>query len=403
MLILPDISKNLVSICDGIIENQQQASQNTNEYSKNGKKYKLTSNGQFIRVQGEAKHLLVSESYEDFKSNLSILSSYHILRSHGTLLERYRNLALAIIFTSREIELNKWYEPTSKVCNLESSQYNPQYVEKDALNYITNVSQASRREYIKLGCMILTATKINFFQTDHNVTSPTLEGYALRRLIAESCGDDALCNIDVYNSLRAFSHWCSIKGVFYKLEIPGLKIDSALIHNFKSFPTVPGWIRETIKGRYPAGCSKCSLIKKTLYLLDNSIYGQLLSIPADLNYKSFLKLCKDIELDPLKYHIRSGSLGLSIEPSIELHRIFNNANKWIMWISSVLHAIGEYRFAEGSKMITSNKIFKLNKVKDQKAYKETVKLVQEIRGMSDEAAVRSFGLSNSLSTQIGFT
>lgn len=379
---LKDISNNLVLVCEAIIEDQQTLQKsNVNEYSKNGKKYKLTSEGNFIRVQGEDKHLIVAESYGDFKRNYSILSSFHILQNCGSILTEYRKLALAIIFTSREIELNKWYDESSKVCFIENSSYDPLAAEDEALKYISNIDQDTRSQLVYLGCMILTATKINFFQTDHNVTSPTLEGYALRRIIAENCGEDALTSVDVYNALRAFSHWCSIRGIFHKLEIPNLQIDDLLIHRFKSFHQIPAWIKDTVYGRYPAGCSKLALLKKALVVVSNSVYGQLVTVPKELNVEQLLKLCKDIESDPLRYHIRAGSLFLSTNPHLEASKLLNNSDKWLEYISCLLQAIGSYHLPCENKLIISNKILKINKIKDKKVYKQTCALVNKIKSL----------------------
>lgn len=380
---LSDISNNLVAVCDAILADHQQSfpKNQLNEYSKNGKKYKLTADGNFVRVQGENKHLVVSDSYENYKCNYSILSSYHILQNCGSILEEYNRLSLAIIFTSREIELNKWYDESSKTCSIENSSYDPYTVEDDALKYISNIDHDTRNELIFLGTMILTATKINFFQTDHNVTSPTLEGYALRRIISENCGEDALSSVDVYNALRAFSHWCSIRGIFHKLAIPHLQIDALLTHNFRSFPAIPQWIQDTVHGRYPAGCSKIALVKKALFSLNNSIYGSLIEIPKYLNFRELLKLCHDIENDPLRYHIRSGSLMLSTNAHLEVSKLFTNSAKWIEFISCLHQAIGNYKLPHENKILVSNKILKVNKIKDKPIYKQTLALVHRIETM----------------------
>lgn len=397
---LHDISNRLIDVCDTIIEDQQFIINNNknnknvnNEYSKNGKKYKLTSDGNFIRVQGEDKHLIISNSYENFKFNYSILSSYSILKNCGNILIDYPKLSLAIIFTSREIELNKWYDESSKILIAEQ---NPsinlnnliENFEFDSINYISNIDSNLRSQLINLGSLILTATKINFFQTDHNVTSPTLEGYALRKLIFDNFGENALNSIDIYNALRAFSHWCSIKGIFYKLNLPNLKINNILIHNFKTFPLIPFWIKDSLYGRYPAGCSKLSLIKKSIKIISNSIYGKLIEFPNYLNFKTFNDLCNDIELDPLKYHIRSATLNLSINLPLEINKIFSNSNIWLEFISSILQAIGNYKLPfennnnnSNNNLIVSNKILKIKFLKDKKLYQSTCQLVNKIQNL----------------------
>ncbi|ONH72943.1 Transmembrane 6 superfamily member 2 [Pichia kudriavzevii] len=345
---LVDVSTNLVAVCDFIIKNQHEnlTKGNQNEYSKNGKKYKMTSRGNFIRVQDEDKHLVLSESYEDFKYNYSILSCYHILKQCGNLLKDYRQLALAIIFTSREIELNKWHDDTSKVSSPENANYEIFSNEDESLNYISDIDSNTRSHLILLGTMILTATKINFFQTDHNVTSPSLEGYALKRIMSENFGEQSLTSLDI------------------------------------------------------------ALIKKSLVTISNSIYGHFIKVPENLKVKDLLKLCQDIENDPLKYHIRSSSLMITTNQSLEVSKLFPNSSQWIEFVSCVLQAIGNYRLHHENKLLISNKILKVHKIKDKPVYKNTLQLVNKIKEMersnpdiSDEKIIQLLGgsVTNSIS------
>ncbi|ODV85469.1 hypothetical protein CANARDRAFT_186968, partial [[Candida] arabinofermentans NRRL YB-2248] len=281
------------------------------EYNKNGRKYKRTQEGNFIRVRGESKHLIVAHNYSNYGENYAIVSSYYILQQTGTILQDYRDLCLAIIFTSREIELNKWYESNSKVCSVEDALYNPFNFKQDAMDYISGISLQQRIEYVKAGCSILAATKINFLQTDHHVASPMLEGYVLKELINEICGSEsALKSEDVYNSLRAFCHWCSIRGVLHCLDVPGLRLDAELIHNFKNFPRQPEWIKNAVMLRYPAGTSKCALIKKSLIVISKSVFGKLITCSNPSSIHNLFKLCSAIEAEPLRYHIRASSNNL---------------------------------------------------------------------------------------------
>lgn len=376
---LSDISTNLALVSDAVIKEHEEGLE-TMDYNKNGKKYRLTSGGKFIRVRGEDKHLIVAASYEEFQSNLSIISAYYILKNQGDIIEKYRDLCLAIIFCSREIELNKWYdESSSMVSTLATSKYNPLHLEREALQYISGVSTELRQQYIDIGSMILTGTKINFFQTDHNVSSPELEGYVIRRIVSETCGIESLRNVNVYNALRAFSYWISIKGVFQCLKIPGLKVDDTLIHNFKTFPDPPQWIRDTLRNRYPAGCSNYALVKKAMIMLSQSVYGDLITLPKDLDIKQLLELCENIENDPLRFHVRSQAMDLSVNPPIQI----NNEcpiNKWIEFVSIILHAVGDVKF--DPQLANSSRLVSINKVKNSPLFKSTRGVVQQIQKMS---------------------
>ncbi|TID30218.1 hypothetical protein CANINC_001225 [Pichia inconspicua] len=384
---LTDISRQLLSVCDQVeVELEQLRSKNTiNEFTRNGKKYRLTSNGDFVRVHDESKHLTVSSTYQGLKNNYSVLSAYRILSECGNFLSEYRQLALAIIFTARELELKKWYDETSKVIVVDNVNdlRNPNFsdVEADAFAYIADVDTVQLGELVRLGASIITATKINYFQTDHNVTTPSLEGYALRKLITDAGGVDALRSVDVYNALRAFSHWCSIRGVFYIIGLPNLKIDPVLMKQFNSFPVVPDWVIKSVHARYPAGCSRVALIKKVLILLGNSLYGRLIAAPHPLNAGSVLKLCANIETDPLTYRLcASPNSNYSTRAHIDVSKKCPHSSKWLEFLSAVLHAIGTHRMPE-NKLTTSNKILKLPKVKGMKAYKDTCDLVRRVRAV----------------------
>lgn len=413
---LRNISLELLAVCDEVDAELEQikSKSSLNEFTRNGKKYRLTSNGDFVRVHDESKHLMVSSNYQGFEKEYSILSAYRILCSCGEFLKEYRQLALAILFTARELELKQWYDETSKVIVVErdvnTKTIDFSDVEQDAKAYIANINSVEAAEFVHLGAAIITATKINYFQTDHNVTSPSLEGYALRKLITDTGGEDALRSIDVYNALRAFSHWCSIRGIFFTLGLPNLNIDPVLKHHFNSFPTVPEWVIKSVHGRYPAGCSRIALIKKTLVVLGNSLYGRLIAAPHPLDTGVILKLCAEIEADPLTYRLcASPNSNYSTRAHIEVSQKFVHASNWLEFLSAVMHAIGTHRLHE-NKLLTSNKFIKLAKVKGMKAYKDTCTLVQRVRGVerksgrnvSDEKIIAILGgeVKNSIASYV---
>lgn len=363
------------------------------DYNSNGKKYRLTSGGKFVRVRGEDKHLIVAATYEDLKDNLSIVSAYAILRNQGDVLEQYRDLCLAIILTAREIELNKWHdEASSMVTTLANSCYDPMDCTDAALEYVGGVGEELRKEYVNIGAMVLAATKINFFQTDHHVTSPELEGYALRRMVTETCGLAALTDKNVYNALRAFSYWISIKGVLSSLQVPGLKVDEPLLHNFKTFPSPPAWIKNTLRNRYPAGCANCAIVKRALVALAHSVYGPLIALPKELDAKALLDLCTDIENDPLRYHVRARSMDLSISTPVQLNSSWPMGD-WIEFVSSILLAIGDTMF--DPQLAGSSKLLALAKVKNTPLFKSTRKLVLSASSLSNFPPV-----ANSISSQL---
>ncbi|GME87849.1 unnamed protein product [[Candida] boidinii] len=379
---LEDISTNLINIADLIInETQESKLDSSNEYQKYGRKYVQIADGNFMRVRNETKFLIIGDTYAEYRQNLSILSSYYILKNFcGSLLQDYKDLCLAIIFCSREIELNKWYEENSKVVTLANAIYDPNECETEALNYISNCSSEKRDEYIKIGSQILCASKINFLQTDHHVAQPNLEGYALKELIKDVCGTEGLKSTDVYNALRAFVHWCSIRGVLYKLDVGGsLKLNTTLRHHFKSFPDPPNWIKETITNRFPAGTSKISLINKSLITIGNSVFGKLITIPQGYDLDKIFDLCDSIQKDPVRYHIRAQESQLTSLPPNEISNIVPDLQRYVLLCASILHG-SEGKI--GSKLLVSSKFPRFNQVKNLDTYAQSHKISQRIKQLS---------------------
>lgn len=380
---LEEISENLVDICDSIIKQSENEGKpgKSDQFCHNGKKYRQLSDGNFCRVQGEDKYLVVGRDYAEFRDNYSLYSSYYILKKQGTVLDDYRQLCLAIIFTSREIELNKWYEANTKIRFADDIDYDLDQWEDETMDYISKVSDSEREKYIKIGCNLLAATKINFYQTDHHVASPKLEGTALTRLITKVCKDEhAITSKDVYNALRAFCHWCSIRGVLYKLGMKGLDVDDKLKFRFRTFPEIDDWIKDTVYERYPAGTSKYYLIKTSLQALADSPIGELIISPSDIRIENFFEACRQIESDPLRFHVRAASLKLSKNPPMQASALFNNLQKLLEYISVIYHC-GSYRIS--SKFTTSSKLIKYSKLKHLPFFKDAQKLANQIKEIED--------------------
>ncbi|VEU22021.1 DEKNAAC103047 [Brettanomyces naardenensis] len=390
---LEEISLNLIQVCDSIIEaSEAKEHSQVNQYSRNGKKYRQTSDGNFRRVQEENKYLVVGRDYSEFKKNYSICSSYYILKNQGSVLSNYRDLCLSIIFTSREIELNKWYEPDTKICNIDECHYDPSECETEAVEYISNISGKKRADYVKMGCSLLAATKINFYQSDHHVSSPTLEGQVLKELVMNICADESsLSSPDVYNALRAFCHWCSIKGVLYCLGMPHLAIDNTLMFRFRTFPKLEEWIKESVFERYPAGTSKYSLVKKSLITISHSAFGKVITFPKELDAAELFNTCKEIEADPIRFHVRAASLNLSESSPLEASGLCQDIDKYVEFISIIFHA-GSYKLS--SKVSSSSKLIKYAKVKHKPLFKSVQHMANRMRGFERRAK-----LSNELLTE----
>ncbi|KAF6007577.1 hypothetical protein HII12_004467 [Brettanomyces bruxellensis] len=379
---LEDISRNLVNVCDSIIELSEKTQHGPSDfYCRNGKKYRQTSDGSFCRVQSEDKYLIVGRDYTDFGQNCSLCSSYGILKKQGSVLDDYPDLCLAIIFTSREIELNKWYDPSTKIKFVDECNYNFHGLEDEVLDYISGVSKSGRERYVKMGCNLLAATKINFYQSDHHVSWPKLEGEALQSLVKQICRDEEAISVkEVYNSLRAFCHWCSIRGVFFKLGIRGVNIDDGLKFQFRAFPEVDGWIKDTIYDRYPAGTSKFFIVKSALMAISKLTIGKLVAVPSDLQMDNFFACCRQIEADPLRFHVRAATLKLSESSPLSASGMCEELPKLLQFVSILYHSgLPGVR----SQFTSSSKLTKYSKLKHAPAFPSVCRTAAKINGLLD--------------------
>ncbi len=379
---LEDISRNLVNVCDSIIELSEKTQHRPSDfYCRNGKKYRQTSDGSFCRVQNEDKYLIVGRDYTDFGQNCSLYSSYGILKRQGAVLDDYPDLCLAIIFTSREIELNKWYDPSTKIRFVDECDYDFNGIEDEVLDYISGVSKQDRERYVKMGCSLLAAMKINFYQSDHHVSWPKLEGEALQVLVKQVCRNEEAVSVkDVYNSLRAFCHWGSIRGVFFKLGIQGVNIDDALKFQFRAFPEVDDWIKDTIYERYPAGTSKFFIVKSALVAISKLTIGKLVPVPSNISMDNFFACCQQIEADPLRFHVRAATLKLSDSSPLSASGMCEDLPKLIEFVSMLYHSGLP---GVKSQFTSSSKLTKYSKLKHLPGFASVCRTAAKINGLLD--------------------
>lgn len=324
-------SDALVDISDQILNSI--GSLNKLEYNKNGRKYKFIQNG-FQRVKQEDKHLVINSN--DSSMKLSIISSYNILHNidNGVLIQNYPDFCLSIIGVARELELNRWTEDSNVIdykSNSDSdleAEFPPDLV-KESINYSLKIT----KNHLKMGFDLLTASKLNFFHTDHHLGTK-IYGYYLIKFMTDYFGAEAINDPHILVALKSFVHWGNIKCILYKLQVPNIEISDDEFLNFKSFPNPSDELKQEVWKKYPSGTSKYSLIKKSLTTLANFEFGQLIEYPTEIsdsigqdenedtsvdsiesndlfNCEWLFKLCQDIETDPIKYHLRAQSKKLT--------------------------------------------------------------------------------------------
>jgi hypothetical protein len=192
-------------------------------------------------------------------------------------------------------------------------------------------------------------------------------------------------------ALKSFVHWGNIKGILYKLDVPHVNIDDKLANSFVSFPEPMEELKLSVYDRYPSGTSKYSLIRKSIDILGDWQYSQLIPYPQiesgesddDFNLQWLYELCHDIEHDPIKYHLRSASKGLCTEPVnlTELSSQHHNLIKSLLNLISII--INLFDETGGEFLLQNSKIPKLTNeliAKYHDYYDKLEKIQQSITG-----------------------
>ncbi|ODQ77945.1 hypothetical protein BABINDRAFT_162998 [Babjeviella inositovora NRRL Y-12698] len=304
---------DLISIANQILDDSEDLK--SLEYKRKGRKYRLVENT-FKRIREEDKYLVVANPSffrSELTENLSITSAYSILATCGTILEDYPDLCLSIIGVAREIELHQWYDMGTSVVTKHKAEPVDEAVVAAARQMYDDVTP----EHISRGLNLMLCSKLNFLHTDHHIGKPKLQGHFLKYFITEYYGEEATLSGDVHTALKSFFHWGCIKGLLYKLEVPNLNLSTEKIQAFASFPDPLPELKDNVYERYPAGTSKLSLIKKAALIIYEFDFSKVIPLPPTTDGHVFatdldwlFELCNDVEMDPLKYHLRSTSKGL---------------------------------------------------------------------------------------------
>lgn len=366
----------LIAVSDSILNSIDQLEHL--EYNKKGRKYKFVSNN-FQRIREEDKHLVVFP--QDLNQHMAVLLAYKILSSigNGGLLTEYPDFCLSVIGVAGKLESNGWYEEeNSSVVHYRTCKYDPTDVREQALKYYEKVES----RHIDMGLNIMTAAKLNFLHTDHHI-GVRLDSQYIKDYISSFYGPDALSNQEILIALKSFVHWGNIKGFLYKLEVPNVKLSDQLHENFASFPKPPETLISGVKERYPSGTSKYSLVLKAIEVLSAYKFSLLIPYPEDLEYDLdwIFDLCKAIENDPIRFHLRSEQKGLCDKP-INLQEL---SQKHSVKISSLLSFISLvlniFENTGGEYLLQNSKIPKFDESlvqKYDKYYQSMIKLKENI-------------------------
>ncbi|KAI3405126.2 hypothetical protein KGF56_002082 [Candida oxycetoniae] len=353
------------------------------EYNKKGRKYRVVNNT-LQRIRQEDKHLIICP--EQLELKLSFYSAFMILYNigNGEILTRYPEFCCTILSLAQTLEENHWYEEeNSSVLHLKNSKIDPrQLIKEEADKFIEQYPLTET--HTTQGINLLICSKLNFLHTDHHIGTK-LEGYYMKFYIEKyfNINDEALSYPDVLIALKSCVHWGNIKGILYKLEVPHIQTTPELIENFKKFPDPSPELKQSVYERYPSGTSKYCLLKKSIETLADSPYAQL--IPFDQTtypIEWLYRLCKDIESNPIKYHLRSKAKQLSDIPPVSLAELTMKYNslssklfQFIALAANVLIDSKDHSFLQNSKIPKLNQEL-INE--NDKIYKYLVDLRKKI-------------------------
>ncbi|EGV64353.1 hypothetical protein PSN45_003839 [Yamadazyma tenuis] len=332
-------SDALMAISDHILNSIN--SLNKLEYNKNGRKYKFVNNV-FQRIKQEDKHLIVN--LNDLSMKASVISAYTILNSinDGRLLEEYPDFCLSIVGVARELETNSWFDTSNVVLYTPQVEF-PQNTIRDSVNF----AQRILPKHIDMGLNLLIASKINFFHTDHHL-GIKIYGLYLIKFMKEYFGEDSINDADILVALKSFAHWGSIKCILYKLQVPNVDLTDDEFLSFKSFPDPLPELKQEIWKKYPSGTSRYGLLKMAFVHLKDHKYASLIKYPDDSRFdlEWLFELCKDIETNPIRYHLRSSFKSLTDDPVNlnELSQQNGDGVKNLLNLTSILTTLFELNF-----------------------------------------------------------
>ena len=330
------------------------------EYNKKGRKYRFVNNA-FQRIRQEDKHLIICPEQLDLR--LSFYSAFLILYNigQGEILHQFPDFCCTILGLASKLELEHWYEEeNSSILHLKNSKIDPrELIQEEADNFIQHHPITDK--HITQGVNLLICSKLNFLHTDHHVGTK-LEGVYLRNYIEEYFGQEALLSHDVLIALKSCVHWGNIRGVLYKLGVPHIKTTPELISRFASFPEPNDELKQNVYERYPSGTSKYSLLKKAMDILCEYRYARLIKLDTNIFHIEWLyDLCRDIESNPIRYHLRAKTKQLcSMEPvnlSELTMKYSKSSQKLFQYIALIINV---FSTQEMQFLMQNSKIPKLN-------------------------------------------
>ncbi|KAK6202543.1 uncharacterized protein RJT21DRAFT_125083 [Scheffersomyces amazonensis] len=382
-------SEALIAVSDSILNSFTSLSKL--EYNKKGRVYRYVNND-FQRIREEDKHLVIYP--QDLSMNMAQISAFNILSniSDGRILETFPDFCCAILGIAKQLEVNNWYEiENTSVVNYQNCKFDPLECKDECEAWLNEHTVTD--DHISAGIDLMICSKLNFLHTDHHIGTK-IEGYYMKHYLSKFnqqdefnkdneenedeafSSEDILHSSDVLVALKSFVHWGNIKGILYKLDVPNINISEELRHSFADFPDPSPELKLSVYDRYPSGTSKYSLIRKSIDILGDWHYSKLIPFPPssdqDIQLNWLYELCHDIEKNPLKYHLRSLSKSLYIDPINlnELSQMYSQQCKTLLSLVSILlntfidmDTGGEYLLNNSKipkfddKFVSNNRIF----------------------------------------------
>jgi len=199
----------------------------------------------------------------------------------------------SLVGAAIQIVANAWFD-------------NECYTNAAVLGNDSKENRAAFAEYLKKmspsdqerGVLILAATKVNWWQTNHHVGQARFQGY-IKKVVTAQFGVAAAAHDGVYNAVWRLGHWASTRGVLASLGIRGCG------PKMRSFPAPTEDISIRIRA-YPAGTAKVGVAIAIFKRIYHGMFGKVL--PPSPNIGELMESSVNILSRPVEFHVGASHL-----------------------------------------------------------------------------------------------
>lgn len=184
---------------------------------------------------------------------------------------------------------NRWYDEHSNTKQSGGFEEGPGDRDK-----VKKLYEGIKAEHGQSGVTVLTATKVNFWLTNHHVGSGRFSGYMKKLMMlkySENVANDPL----VFNAVWALGHWGSSAGILGALGVEG----TGTIVGFKKYPSPADDVKMRIES-YPAGTARVGVCQAIIKRINTSVFRDVLGAPPGLT--SLVTAINQINQHKVKFH-----------------------------------------------------------------------------------------------------